>query len=89
MSSLLSLQEVVDLFACSLDSSLGGFRGPPGTIVSNTPLVIEYVYKELKIGFLPGQEVPPNVRSYRFVYVDDTIAVARTSTGAAALLKRV
>ena len=82
-------KEVVDFFACSLESSLGGFRGSPGTIVSTNPLIIEYVYQVFKIGFLPGQEVPPNVRSYRFIYVDDTIAVARTSTGAAALMKRV
>ena len=53
------------------------------------PLEIEFVYTEFKVGFIPAQEVPPNTRSYRFIHVDDEIAVTRTSVGAATLLKRV
>lgn len=72
----------VDFFAFSLDSSLGGFVGP-SRVASTTPLVIEYEYKKfipLNIGLL-GQEVPPNVRSYTFIYVQDGLAVARIDTG--------
>ena len=51
-------------------------------------LVIEYEYKEFKFGPI-GQEVPPNVRSYTFVYVNDGLAIARIDTGGAVILKQV
>jgi hypothetical protein len=84
-----SLKEVVDFYECSLKTNLGSFRGPPSVVTSTAPLEIEFVYTQFKVGPIPGQEVPPNVRSYRFIYVDDEIAVARTSAGGATLLKRI
>lgn len=84
-----AISEVVDLYACSLDTNfLSGFRGPPSKVVSKSPLVIEYLYTNFKVGPILN-EIPPNVRSFSFIYVDDVIAVARTSTGAATLLRRL
>lgn len=85
-----AIKEVVDFYAFSLDTSVGGFIGP-SQVASTSPLVIEYEYKKfipLNIGPL-GQEVPPNVRSYTFIYVDDGLAVARIDTGGATLLRKV
>lgn len=70
-----------------LRSSLGGFAGP-SRISSAKPLVIEYEIKEFKLGFIAA-EVPPNLRSYCFIYVDKELAVARClPSGAAALMKK-
>lgn len=82
-----AIKETVDFFALTLESPIGGFTGP-SQVASTNPLVIEYEYKEFKFGPI-GQEVPPNVRSYTFVYVNDGLAIARIDTGGAVILKQV
>ena len=82
-----SIKEVIDFYAFTLTSPLGGFKGP-SRVASKSPLIIEYEYREFRIGPI-GQEVPSNIRNYKFIYVNKDIAIARISSGGATLLKKI
>ena len=82
-----AIKEVIDFYAFTLTSPLGGFKGP-SRIVSKSPLIIEYEYREFRIGPI-GQEVPSNIRNYKFIYLNKAIAIARISSGGATLLKKI
>ena len=66
--------------------SLGGFRGD--SLISDLPLVVEFQSRVFKLGPLTVK-VPPKPRSYRFLFIDDLIAVALSSSGGKTILQRV
>jgi len=78
----------------TLSSTLGSFRGK--SVVESDPLdptstlSVNYCFEEFKVWGPIGQEVPPNDKSYSFVYVDDELAIARIApSGAVTLLKKL
>ena len=89
-----AIKEVVnfatDFESIELNTPLGTFKGLSG-ISNQSPFTIEYEFEKfvpLNVPFL-AQEVPPNRRSYSFIYLKNGIAVCRTSTSALTLLKRL
>ena len=86
--------EIADFFGYSLTSSwgplpLGGFRGKSTVISQTRPATIEFSSEIFKLGGIEINLKEPKQRSYTFLYADDLIAVARSSSGGGTLLKRV
>lgn len=66
--------------------------GPIGTMISShNDILTTLMYILLNVAQLniSGVEVPPIVRSYRFIHVDQTLAIARTSSGGGTILRRL
>lgn len=92
-SGYFPVQEVADFFGYSLTSRfgplpLGGFYGDWEITSETNPCTIRFTTTEYRLGSvklkLKGKE-----RSYTFLYSDQDMAVARSSTGGGTLLKRV
>lgn len=86
--------EIADFFGYSLTSSwgplpLGGFRGKATVISQTKPATIEFSSEMFKLGGIEINLKEPKKRNYTFLYADDLIAVARSSSGGGTLLKRV
>ena len=68
-------------------SPIGSFVGI-SQIASLSPLVIEYENKFFKVGPISA-DVPPNLLSYRFIYADENLIIAKTSKGGTTIAKKV
>ena len=92
------VREICDFYGYTLVSSfgilpLGRFRGDSKVLSETKPAVIEFNTNIYKLGPLVVDSTKKNkdkpARTYTFLYVDNEVAVARSSTGGGTLLKRV
>mmetsp|Transcript_5919 Transcript_5919/g.6038 ORF Transcript_5919/g.6038 Transcript_5919/m.6038 type:complete len:208 (-) Transcript_5919:467-1090(-) len=70
---------------------LGRYKGASKVVsMSNSPLVLDYVYQDFKVAGIGQNGMAMLERSYIFVYVGDDLAVTRIlPSGACAVLKKV
>lgn len=86
--------EICDFYGYTINSSwgflsLGGFTGRSEIISESNPAVIQFSSDIYRLGEWEFKLNNAKSRSYTFLYVDEHIAVARSSSGGGTLLKRV
>ena len=69
--------------------SPGRYQGD-SEFISSKPLTLEYIFKDFKVGLIGQDGMGQITRQYRFLYVDERMAVTRIlPSGACAILKKV
>jgi hypothetical protein len=91
-SGYLPLKEVVDFYGYTLTSAYGflplGTIEGDSSITATAPLTVTFQNKSIRFGPVK-MNMKSDAKFYEFQYIDDAIAVAKSSSGGFSLLKKV